>query len=101
VSETTIPRAKLLELIDQLGQPGSAALVDLVMNKLGWQTKQHFTKTEFTRVMEGVAQWGIESMQDPEAAPGASEEDKADVAAMLQSLKQNALPLIRRHGSQS
>ncbi|MDB5100082.1 MAG: hypothetical protein JWM80_4503 [Cyanobacteria bacterium RYN_339] len=93
--ESTIPRAKLLELIQQQGQPGSAQLVEDVMDGLGWGAKQDFTKNDFIAVMEGVTAFARDALREPGAFGGASPEERKHVGGMLDALDQHAFPLMK------
>jgi hypothetical protein len=93
--ESTIPKATLLQLIAQNGQPGSAELVEDVMDSMGWGAKQDFTKNEFIQVMEGVTAFARQALQDPGAFGGATPEERKHAGQMLDALDQHAFPLMK------
>ena len=93
--ESTITRTKLLSLIQEMGQAGSAQLVEDVMDGLGYGGRQEFTKAEFMLVMQGVTDFARRSLAEPGAFGDVSPEESMHVRGMLDALDQHVFPLIR------
>jgi hypothetical protein len=92
--ENTIPRQQLLELMEQFGPPGTGAFISEVMSSLYMSEQNDFTKADFVRVMQEVANVGKERISAEDGAPGASPEQKAHMISLLDSLNRHAFPLL-------
>jgi hypothetical protein len=95
VEEPTIPLEALLELIAELAPPESADLVALSIDALGLGGKEAFSRADFVAVLAHVTRYGQRLVQDPAHTPGATDTQRAHMAAMLEAVSAHAIPLLQ------
>jgi len=100
--ERTLPREKFLTLMAEWGHASSADMVSDVLDDMGWGEKAEFTKSDVLTVIEKVTEHGQNLIVDaPQATAGMSDEDKLHLAAMLDTVSDHALPVLRNEAEKS
>ncbi|MEB3221280.1 MAG: hypothetical protein VKS61_04845 [Candidatus Sericytochromatia bacterium] len=93
--EPTIPLEDLLDLIAALAPPESADLVALSIDALGLGGQEAFTRADFLAVLSHLTRYGQRLVRDPAQTPGASDAQRAHMAAMLEAVSAHAMPVLQ------
>lgn len=93
--EETIPLESLLMLVDEMAPAGSADLVALCVDALGLGERDELTQAEFLAVLGQLTRYSQRLVRDPAEAPGATEAQRAHMAALLEAVATHALPVLQ------